>query len=116
MLMVLLGAGIGLLLVGLGALGYGIPIKEFGWGNTLVVSGAVAACSGILMIGLWAVARELQTISQRLAVGAAASVQTGFPAEPSPAPPLAPPPPPRAAGGSPDPHAGPPCVDGRGEP
>jgi len=86
MLKVLLGAGIGLLLAGLGALGYGIPIKEFGWGNTLVVSGAVAACSGILMIGLWVVARELQTISQRLATGAAASGPTAFAAESLPPP------------------------------
>ena len=50
MLMVLLGAGIGLLLVGIAALGYGIPIKEFGLGNTLMVAGAVAACSGLLWL------------------------------------------------------------------
>jgi hypothetical protein len=97
MLMVLLGAGIGLLLVGLGALGYGIPIKEFGWGNTLIISGVLAACSGILMIGLWVVARELQNISQRLGSGAATRIQAAFPAESSLSPALAPlPPPPRA--------------------
>ena len=109
MLMVLLGAGIGLLLVGLGALGYGIPIKEFGWGNTLVVSGAVAACSGILMIGLWVVARELQTISQRLATGAAASGPTAFPAESLP--------PPHVLGESlpADPGAAPRWVEGRSD-
>ena len=105
MLMVLLGAGIGLLLVGLGALGYGIPYKEFGFGNTLIIAGAGAVCSGFLMIGFWVVARELQNISQRLAAGAAASMQAGFPAEPSLAPPLAPPPPPRAEGVSADPNA-----------
>jgi len=60
MLMVLLGAAVGLLLIGLGALGYGIQYKEFGFGNTLMVAGAVASCSGFLMIGLWAIARELQ--------------------------------------------------------
>ena len=87
MLMVLLGAGIGLLLVGLGALGYGIQYKEFGFGNTLVVAGAVAACSGFLMTGLWAVARELQNIAQRLGGGAVARVQPALPAEPSLAPP-----------------------------
>lgn len=99
MLMVLLGAGIGLLVVGLGALGFGIPIKEFGWGNTLVVSGAVAACSGILMIGLWVVARELHNISQRLGSRAVAGVQTAFPPESALAPALMPAPqshPPRA--------------------
>src|ERR1700752_1531587 len=96
MLMVLLGAGIGLLLVGLGALGYGIPYKEFGFGNTLIVAGAVAACSGFLMIGLWAVAPALQQVSRRLGRRTVASVQPAFPAESSLAPALAPPPPPRA--------------------
>src|SRR5437899_5542433 len=114
MLMVLLGAGIALLVAGLGALGYGIPYKEFGFGNTLIIAGAGAACSGFLMIGLWAVARELQNISQRLATGAVASVQPAYPVEPSLAPTLAPPPPPRtpeiAAG---DPGAAPPWVEGR---
>src|SRR5262245_32567646 len=109
MLMVLLGAGIGLLLAGLGALGYGIPYKEFGFGNTLIIAGAVAACSGFLMIGLWVVARELQQISQRLGSGAVASAQPAFPAESSLAPALTPPPPPRARESvSADPGAAPP--------
>jgi hypothetical protein len=116
MLMVLLGAGIGLLLAGLGALGYGIPYKEFGFGNTLIIAGASAVCSGFLMIGFWAVARELQQISQRLGGGAVASVQPAFSAEPSLAPSL-PPAPPRAAAESAavDPGAAPPWVEGRGD-
>src|SRR5262245_47120932 len=81
MLMVLLGAGIGLLLAGLGALGYGIAYKEFGFGDTLIGAGAGAVCSGFLMIGFWVVARELQQISQRLGSGAIASAQPAFPAE-----------------------------------
>ncbi|MBI5318892.1 DUF308 domain-containing protein [Bradyrhizobium sp.] len=121
MLMVLLGAGIGLLLVGLGALGYGIQYKEFGLGNTLIVAGAVSACSGFLMAGLWAVARELQHISQRLGSGAVASAQPAFPAfpaEPSLAPALAPSPPlPRAAAEAApaDDGAAPPWVEGRSD-
>lgn len=117
MLMVLLGAAVGLLLVGLGALGYGIQYKEFGLGNTLMVAGAVASCSGFLMIGLWAIARELQNISQRLGGSAAASVQPAFPAEPSLAPGLVPPPPaPRApADAVVDPGGAPPWVEGRGD-
>jgi hypothetical protein len=113
MLMVLLGAGIALLLAGLGALGYGIPYKEFGFGNTLIVAGAGAICSGFLMIGFWAVARELQQISQRLGSGATASTRPAFPAESSLAPALVPPP--RAAGErvSADPGAAPPWVEGR---
>src|SRR5215475_10102611 len=115
MLMVLLGAGIGLLVVGLGALGYGIPIKEFGWGNTLTISGAVAVCSGFLMLGLWVVARELQQISRQLGAGAAASVQPAFAAEPSLALSLGPPPPRPAEAVPAEAAAAPPWVEGRGE-
>src|SRR5262245_54886875 len=117
MLIVLLGAGIGLLLVGLGALGYGVQYKEFGFGNTLVVAGAVSACTGFLMMGLWAVTRELQTIARRVGGGTAASSrQPAFPAELSLAPELAPPPPRQSAeavaaeGG-----AVPPWIEGRGD-
>jgi len=115
MSMVLLGAGLGLLLVGLGALGYGIPYKEFGFGNTLIIAGAVAACSGFLMIGLWAVARELQQISQRLG-GVVAGAQPAFPAESSLAPALVPPALSRASESvSADPGAAPPWLEGRGD-
>ena len=116
MLMVLLGAAIGLLVAGLGALGYGIQYKEFGFGDTLVVAGAVATCSGFLMIGFWAVARELQDIAQRLGRGAVASARPAFPAEPALAPALAPAPPRPAVEGVPaDPGAAPPWVEGRGD-
>jgi hypothetical protein len=117
MLMVLLGAAIGLLLVGLAALGYGIPIKEFGWGNTLIISGAVAVCSGLLMMGLWAVARELQHLSQRLGSSVALGPAPAFPAEPSLAPVVAPPPqPPRPLESAPEPEAAPAWVEARAEP
>ena len=109
--MLLLGAGIVLLLAGLGALGYGIPYKEFGFGNTLIVAGSGAVCSGFLMIGFWAVARELQQIAQRLGSGAIASAQPAFPAEASLAPSLTPPPESAAI----DPAAAPPWVEGRGD-
>lgn len=113
MLMVLLGAGIGLLLAGLGALGYGILYKEFGFGNTLVVAGAVAGCSGFLMFGLWAVARELQHIAQRLGSSVVASAHPAFPPEPSLAPTLGPPRTAEAAAA--DAGAAPPWVEGRGD-
>jgi len=114
MLMVLLGAGIGLLVVGLGALGYGIPYKEFGFGNTLIIAGAVAACSGLLMIGLWAVVRELQVIAQRLGGGAAAALHSAFAAESPVAPSLAPPFAHPAASAPADPAAAPAWVEDRG--
>ena len=61
MLMVLLGAGIAPAVGGPGRAWLRDPVKEFGFGNTLIIAGAVAVCSGFLMIGLWVVARELQT-------------------------------------------------------
>ena len=51
MMMVLLIAGIGLLLAGLWRIGFGIPVKEFSFGNTLIIAGAVIACTGVIMLG-----------------------------------------------------------------
>ena len=70
MMVVMLVAGIGCLLAGLLAIGFGIPVKEFSFGNTLILTGAVAACTGLIMLGLWAVVRELKNIAQRLGPGA----------------------------------------------
>jgi hypothetical protein len=59
MMMKLMVAGIGLVLIGLGAIGYGIPVKEFGFGNTLILSGAIASCTGVILLALHAAVREL---------------------------------------------------------
>ena len=69
MMVVMLVAGIGCLLAGLLAIGLGIPVKEFSFGNTLILAGAVAACTGLVMLGLWVVVRELQNIARRLGPG-----------------------------------------------
>jgi hypothetical protein len=69
MMVVMLVAGIGCLLAGLLAIGFGIPVKEFSFGNTLILTGAVTACTGLVMLGLWAVVRELRNIAQRLGPG-----------------------------------------------
>jgi hypothetical protein len=69
MSVVVLVAGIGLLLAGVLAILLGLPIKEFGFGNTLILIGAISVCSGMLMLGLWAVIRELKNIAQRLDPG-----------------------------------------------
>ena len=66
MMVVLLVAGIGLLLAGLVAIGFGIQINEFSLGNTLIVAGTVAACTGMLLLGLWTAVKELKTIARRL--------------------------------------------------
>jgi hypothetical protein len=86
MITVLLGLGVGLLVAGLAALGYGILIKDFSFGNALIVSGAVAACSGLIVLALWVVARELQDIARRLSGGLAVAPRMGPALEPAVAP------------------------------
>jgi hypothetical protein len=66
MMIVLLIAGIGAALAGLLAIAFGIPIKEFGFGNTLILVGVVAVCTGMILLGLSLIVRELKIIAQRL--------------------------------------------------
>jgi hypothetical protein len=66
MMTMLLIAGIAVLAAGLLAVALGIPVKEFSFGNTLILAGAVAACTGLIMLGLAVVVRELQNIARRL--------------------------------------------------
>lgn len=62
-------AGIGLVLAGLLAIGFGIPVKEFSFGNTLILIGAMSVCSGMIMLALWTAVRELKIIARRLGAG-----------------------------------------------
>ncbi len=66
---VLLVAGIGVFVAGLVVVAFGIPVKEFSFGDTLIVSGAVISCTGLIMISLSLVVRELRVIAQRLRSG-----------------------------------------------
>jgi hypothetical protein len=67
----MLVAGIGCLLAGLLAVGFGIPVNEFSFGNTLILSGTVAACAGLIILSLWVVVRELKSVAERLGPGPA---------------------------------------------
>jgi hypothetical protein len=71
MMVLLLIAGIGILLAGLVGIGFGIPVKEFSFGNTLIVTGVVAACTGMIMLSLWAMVRELKHLALGLGSGVA---------------------------------------------
>jgi hypothetical protein len=71
MMVGMLVAGIGLVLAGLLAAGYGITINEFSTGNTLIVSGVNGVCAGAIVLGLWVAVRELQNIARRLGGGVA---------------------------------------------
>jgi hypothetical protein len=66
MMVLLLIAGIGFLLAGVLTIGFGIPVKEFSFGNTLILTGTVAACTGLIMLALWMVVRELKNIARQL--------------------------------------------------
>jgi len=71
MMVGMLVAGIGLVLAGLAAIGYGFPDKEFSFGNTLILTGMIGVCTGAIMLGLCMVVRELQNIARRLGGGVA---------------------------------------------
>ncbi|CCD89230.1 conserved hypothetical protein; putative signal peptide [Bradyrhizobium sp. ORS 285] len=66
MMNALLAAGALAVLAGLGAIAWGIPVKEFSLGNTLILSGTLGVCSGLILFGLSAVLSELKVISHRL--------------------------------------------------
>jgi hypothetical protein len=80
MMMLLLMAGVGALLGGVVAILFGIPVKEFSFGNTLIVVGAMAACTGLIMIALSVVVGELKAIARQLSsrVAADASPRSAF--------------------------------------
>jgi hypothetical protein len=74
---VLLIAGIGVFVAGLVAVAFGIPVKEFSFGDTLIVSGAVVSSTGLIMISLWLVVRELRAIADGLRFEAVAADRGG---------------------------------------
>src|SRR5215475_6510161 len=73
MTLALLIAGIVAFLAGLLSIVYGISIKEFSLGSTLILAGTFGVCSGMLLMGLFAVVMELRGIARRLAAAAASS-------------------------------------------
>ncbi len=45
------------------AIGFGLPVHAFSFGNTLIIAGATAVVGGFLLIGLAAVVRQLKRIA-----------------------------------------------------
>jgi hypothetical protein len=74
MMIIMMVAGIAALLAGALAILFGIPVKEFSFGNTLILSGAVAACTGMILFALSAVVAELKLIARRLAADSRSAV------------------------------------------
>ena len=71
MMVVLLIAGIGILLAGLVTVGLGIEL-DLSFGNTLILAGAIVACTGMIMLSLWAIVRELKNLALQPGSGVAA--------------------------------------------
>src|ERR1700709_1733949 len=80
---VLLIAGIGFVLAGLLAIGFGIPVKEFSFGNTVILAGVIGVCTGAIMLGLWMTVRELKNIARRLGGGILAEPRAEVTARPA---------------------------------
>jgi len=76
----LLIGGTVVLCIGLLTVVFGIPIKEFSFGNTMILAGAVVACTGLVLIGLYFVGREFRNLARRLETGLPAPVM--LPREP----------------------------------
>ncbi|MGY3080881.1 hypothetical protein ACVWZZ_007289 [Bradyrhizobium sp. LM6.10] len=94
MALVLLIAGIFAVLAGLLAILFGFTVREFSLGSTLIISGSIGVCSGMLLAGLYVVVAELKGIARRLAgSGAPSDVRVrpvlpgpGMPGTPAPEP------------------------------
>jgi hypothetical protein len=84
MLAVLLIAGIALLSGGLVTLGFGISVKEFAFGGTLILSGTVAGCTGLILLALWTVVRELKDIAAHFTPGRTEILEAELDDEPPP--------------------------------
>src|SRR5689334_6171495 len=69
MIIVLQVAGCVAALIGVVALYYGIPVKEFSFGNTLILVGTISLCTGAILFALSVVALELRGAVRRLASG-----------------------------------------------
>jgi|SRR5215831_3417597 len=77
-LLIVVGAVIAVL--GLGMAGYGIPVKEFSFGNTLILAGSMAFVGGFVIVAIGAMIGQLQRIAAMLA--ARPPLQAGRLAEP----------------------------------
>ncbi len=60
------------LVVGVATIGFGIPINEFSFGNTLIMAGTTATVGGLILIAIGAVVAQLRRINEALSAGAEA--------------------------------------------
>ncbi len=77
----LLIGGTVVLCIGLLTVVFGIPIKEFSFGNTMILAGAVVACTGLVLIGLYFIGREFRNLTRRLEAGIPVPAPVAHPRE-----------------------------------
>jgi hypothetical protein len=65
----LYGIGAFALFAGLVMIGFGIPINEFSFGNTLISAGTTAVVGGLILFGLGIVTGQLRRVAEVLAAG-----------------------------------------------
>src|SRR6185312_2176303 len=66
---ILYGIGAFALFAGLVMIGFGVPINEFSFGNTLISAGTTAVVGGLILFGLGIVAGQLRRVAEALAAG-----------------------------------------------
>jgi len=62
----LYGIGAFALFAGLVMIGFGVPINEFSFGNTLISAGTTAVVGGLILFGLGVVAGQLRRVAEAL--------------------------------------------------
>jgi hypothetical protein len=67
MSMVMFVIGCVAVMLGVAMIGFGIPVNEFSFGNTLIVAGTTLATGGLVVIGLSAVVSQLHRIAESMA-------------------------------------------------
>jgi len=91
MAVLLFSVGIIALVAGLVMVGFGIPINEFSFGNTLISAGTTAAVGGLIIIALGVTVGQLRRIAESLANPMAGRYEQPIDiSEPGDAPPLTP--------------------------
>jgi hypothetical protein len=89
----LLILGVMVTLAGAAMLAFGIPINEFGLGNTLIIAGTAAFVGGLILIGVSEAVRQLRRIAESLLARPVGQIPRGnnlFEPASSSAPPAAP--------------------------
>lgn len=66
----LYGGGAVAFAIGVAVIGFGIPINEFSFGNTLIVAGTTAATGGLVIIAIGVAVAQLQRLADVLATRA----------------------------------------------